>query len=404
MVLSSRWEILTVFRGKHLIALRKSPVSFNFAHGGARSLCVTCILLVVFLATVHEAAASDQATSTPPKLSCVDKEPCSIPVVDPTTVYRNLADVFVKGANEKSCIPLRTLAAAFGINASDRDRASVRGLRDAYIRQKYFGGNPNWPKLIFYIDANGTSRPLDARTVRSFVSTELFSRAMQIVRVDGDRHNRCVVVDTPAITQVAGCLRSATETQPPSESCKTEAKTIDDLNKPQLAKLLGQIRVNKEEVTIPDDSLGQVIPRAEHSLNDKLGGDKSTPGCIVSFGVRIPDLTYQIYSELDLSGVGSNNQHHAYNCSPSPSDAVQIVTANYPDVKKNSCGGGQTLGWQLTGLILDTPNTQPLAFLLHLDTRAAGGTPFEVKVEISANPRPGAEAAKAAWKLSGRCR
>jgi hypothetical protein len=205
--------------------LPRSPAGFGLeCHNWSLLRCAGALLLLV---SAEVAAASDQTTGTRPTLSCVDKEPCSIPVVDPTTVYKNLADLFVKGAKEQSCIPLRTLAAAFGINAvADRDRATVRALRDAYVRQKGFGGNTNWPQLIFYADNNGTSRPLDARTIRALVSTELFSRNLELVHVSGDKKTSCVV-DPPAATHVGGCLRSATEKQRPSESCKTEAKAIE---------------------------------------------------------------------------------------------------------------------------------------------------------------------------------
>jgi len=359
---------------------------------------------LLFFVGGRQATAADQTTATRLTLSCIDKEPCAIPIVDPTTTYKNLADMFAKGEKEKSCIPVRTLAAAFGINAvADLDHSTVRALRDAYDRQKIFGGDSDWPQLIYYVDANGTGRPLDARVVRALVSTELFSRNLQLTRVSKDKKSSCAVVDAPAAAQVGVCLGSATEKQPPAESCKAQAKAIEDLHKPQLAKVLGQIRVDKQEVTIPEESLDRIISRAQHPLNDKLDGDKSALGCILSFGLKIPERTNEVYFGLDVAGKASDGRQFVYNCSPNRTGETQIKTANSPNVDRRACNG-QALEWFVSGKVLDTPGTQPLAFLLQFENREPDGTPFEVKIEIAAQPRPGATAANAAWKLAGRCR
>jgi hypothetical protein len=358
------------------------------------------IFALVFCASVW--AGQGEQPPSPPKLTCKEGSPCKIPVVDPTTTYHELSQIFAKTKKNQSCIAVSTMSAAFGINAGALDEDSLRtALNNAYSRQRNFGEDPKLPRLIFYADSNGTIKPLDARTLRDFLSTELFVGPLRIVSLG--KKTECVVVDTSAADSVTQCLAAASEQSPPADSCKAQMKTLEvDLKKPQLAKVLGSIKVEREEITISEQSVAPLVRRAKHAFADRMGGDKTMPGCVVQFGVTVPDLTEQLYLSLKITGISSDTNWAVYNCSPDEKSDVPLATANAKQVQKTACSG-QEFEWDFTDAILEKPNTQPLAFLISFDSNQTDSYPFVIDLTIDAKERPGATPATASWKLTGAC-
>lgn len=349
----------------------------------------------------------DKMTPSRPELTCTSGTHCGIRVVDPTTAYHSLAEIFVTTKKDRSCIPVPVVAAAFGLNAEAMDEDAVRSaLVDAYWRQRNFGEDAKLPSLIFYTDDKGTRKPLDAHTVRGLMATELLAGQPKIVAMKTGKNASCVLVDSPAASAIKDCLNSASENSPPADACKSGIEKIhNDLGMPQLANLLGTIRIDGQDIKIDPASLAHIIPRSRDSQGSSLGGDTSQPGCVVQFGVTIPAITEQEVETLDVRGTSVTEKSAVYSCSPDSKNPIQIRTAiaQYEKVEKHDCTG-MNFGWYLSDTVLAKDTTQPFAFLISIPSADTAPVPFEVHLEIATKPRPGGgDPQMASWKLSGAC-
>ena len=370
---------------------------------GAPLLLVSYVLAFLGICVCTQASGEDKTVAPLPKLECTSGAPCAIRVIDPTHAYHNLAEIFVKSKKDRSCIPVPVLAAAFAINAETMDEDSAHAaLVDAYWRQRIFGENDKLPSLIFYTDKNGTRMSLDAHTVRGLMTTELVAGHPKFVAASPGTNASCMIVNSAAASQVSACLQAATENSPPADACKQQINAIQKLSMPNLVKVVGNIKIDGQDLKIDDQSLAHIIPRSQSSQGSSWGGLLNQPTCDLQFGVIIPRVTEEEVKTLSVKGVSITNDSGFYNCSPNTTNSLPKVNVNAEEIKQTGCGGRE-LSWDLEGTILAINNTQSFSFLISIPSAEGAAAPFEVHLELSTTPLPGGDAGDATWKLTGIC-